>query len=329
MDFRTKVELPASLPPVTHAGQILLLGSCFAENMGRQLAENKFRVDVNPFGILYNPFSVSTALVEILKGKVYQEEDLFAYKECWHSPMHHGSFSAFTPEETLNTINSRLHHAYKKLPELNWLMVTMGTAYVYKQKESGQVVANCHQLPESHFLRYRLSVEEIVEDYTALITEMSARNPELKWLFTVSPIRHIRDGMHANQLSKSTLLLAIDRLQQLFPERVFYFPSYEIILDELRDYRFYADDMLHPSPLAIRYLWECFSETFFSPETKQVIVAVQDIRRDLAHKPFHPESEAYQRFLGQIVLKIERLIGKYPYLDFQKETELCHIRLNP
>ena len=172
-------------------------------------------------------------------------------------------------------------------------------------------------------------IEEIVEDYTALITEMAARNPELKWLFTVSPIRHIRDGMHANQLSKSTLLLAIDRLQQLFPERVFYFPSYEIILDELRDYRFYADDMLHPSPLAIRYLWERFSETFFSPETKQVIVAVQDIRRDLAHKPFHPESEAYQRFLGQIVLKIERLIGKYPYLDFQKETELCHMRLNP
>ena len=248
---------------------------------------------------------------------------------CKQRPMHHGSFSAFTPEETLHAINSRLHHAYKKLPELNWLMVTMGTAYVYKQKESGQVVANCHQLPESHFLRYRLSVEEIVEDYTALITEMSALNPELKWLFTVSPIRHIRDGMHANQLSKSTLLLAIDRLQQLFPERVFYFPSYEIILDELRDYRFYADDMLHPSPLAIRYLWERFSETFFSSETKQVIVAVQDIRRDLAHKPFHPESEAYQRFLGQIVLKIERLIGKYPYLDFQKETELCHMRLNP
>ena len=208
-------------------------------------------------------------------------------------------------------------------------MLTFGTAYVYEQKETGKVVSNCHKLPENKFNRRLLSVEEIVEDYTALITEMAARNPELKWLFTVSPIRHIRDGMHANQLSKSTLLLAIDRLQQLFPERVFYFPSYEIILDELRDYRFYADDMLHPSPLAIRYLWERFSETFFSSETKQVIVAVQDIHRDLAHKPFHPESEAYQRFLGQIVLKIERLIGKYPYLDFQKETELCHMRLNP
>ena len=291
MNFQTSVELPAGMPSVSHADHILLMGSCFAENIGRQLMDAGFQLDLNPFGILYNPLSVSSALREIIRNKEYNKQDLFAYKDLWHSPMHHGSFSAFTPEETLHAINSRLHHAYKKLPELNWLMVTMGTAYVYKQKESGQVVANCHQLPESHFLRYRLSVEEIVEDYTALITEMSALNPELKWLFTVSPIRHIRDGMHANQLSKSTLLLAIDRLQQLFPER--------------------------------------FSETFFSSETKQVIVAVQDIRRDLAHKPFHPESEAYQRFLGQIVLKIERLIGKYPYLDFQKETELCHMRLNP
>ena len=258
MNFQTSVELPAGMPSVSHADHILLMGSCFAENIGRQLMDAGFQLDLNPFGILYNPLSVSSALREIIRNKEYNKQDLFAYKDLWHSPMHHGSFSAFTPEETLHTINSRLHHAYKKLPELNWLMVTMGTAYVYKQKESGQVVANCHQLPESHFLRYRLSVEEIVEDYTALITEMSALNPDLKWLFTVSPIRHIRDGMHANQLSKSTLLLAIDRLQQLFPERVFYFPSYEIILDELRDYRFYADDMLHPSPLAIRYLWERF-----------------------------------------------------------------------
>ena len=170
--------------------------------------------------------------------KEYTRQDLFAYKDLWHSPMHHGSFSAFTPEETLNTINSRLHHAYKKLPELNWLMVTMGTAYVYKQKESGQVVANCHQLPESHFLRYRLSVEEIVEDYTALITEMSALNPELKWLFTVSPIRHIRDRMHANQLRNQLCCSPSTDCNNCSPERVFYFPSYEIILDELRDYRF-------------------------------------------------------------------------------------------
>ena len=297
MDFQTKVELPAGLPPVSHAERILLMGSCFAENMGRLLAENKFRVDMNPFGILYNPLSVSTALVEILKGKVYQEKDLFLYKECWHSPMHHGLFSASSPEEVLEKINTRLSQAHRSVHELDWLMLTFGTAYVYEQKETRQVVSNCHKLPESYFNRRILSVDEIVNEYTSLITSMVARNSHLKVLFTVSPIRHIRDGMHANQLSKSTLLLAIDRLQQLFPDHVFYFPSYEIVLDELRDYRFYADDMLHPSPLAVRYLWERFSEAFFSAETKQVITAIEDIIKDLSHRPFHPESESYQRFL--------------------------------
>lgn len=328
MDFRTVAELPIALPPVTHAGRILFMGSCFAENIGQLLSENKFQVDVNPFGILYNPLSNLAAWVDILKGEAYKEEDLFFYNGLWHSPMHHGSFSASTPEETLEAINVRLLQAHQSVAELDWVMLTFGTAYVYEWSEGGQVVANCHKLPKSNFDRRCLSVDEIVADYTQIIAETAERNPGLKWLFTVSPIRHVRDGMHANQLSKSILLLAIDRLQQLFPEKVFYFPSYEIVLDELRDYRFYADDMLHPSPLAIRYLWERFSETFFSSDAKQVMTAVEKIRQDLAHRPFHSESEAYQRFLEQIVLKIERLNGKYPYLDFQKEIELCHIRLN-
>ena len=188
-------------------------------------------------------------------------------------------------------------------------------------------MSNCHKLPENKFNRRLLSVEEIVEDYTALITGMAACNPELKWLFTVSPIRHIRDGMHANQLSKSVLLLAIDRLMQRYPQATFYFPSYEIILDELRDYRFYADDMVHPSSLAVNYLWERFSETFFRPETQALIKECATIRKAIAHKPFHPESEEYKRFLGQIVLKIERLNEKYPYLDFEKETNMCRLAL--
>lgn len=329
MNFQTSVELPAGLPPVSHADHILLMGSCFAENIGALLMDAKFRLNLNPFGILYNPLSILSALREIATKKEYTEKDLFAYRGLWHSPMHHGSFSASTPEETLQNINDRLQQACQAMQQLDWLMLTFGTAYVYEQKETGKVVANCHKLPENNFSRRLLLVDEIVDEYTSLITSLAARNPNLKILFTVSPIRHIRDGMHANQLSKSTLLLAIDRLQQLFPQHVFYFPSYEIVLDELRDYRFYADDMLHPSPLAVRYLWERFSETFFSADTKQVMAEVEDIWRDLAHKPFHPGSEAYQRFLGQIVLKIERLIGKYPYLDFQKETELCHMRLNP
>ena len=206
-------------------------------------------------------------------------------------------------------------------------MLTFGTAYVYEQKETGKVVANCHKLPEKNFIRRRLEIDEIVEDYTLLLDELISLNPQLKILFTVSPIRHIRDGMHANQLSKSVLLLAIDRLMQRYPQVTCYFPSYEIVLDELRDYRFYADDMVHPSTLTINYLWERFSETFFTPETQNLIKECETIRKAIAHKPFHPESEEHKRFLGQIVLKIERLNGKYPYLDFEKETNMCRLAL--
>lgn len=327
MDFRTRVELPSGIPSVSYADKMMMLGSCFAENMGALFSEKKFCVDINPFGILYNPSSISEALWKLLNGEPYCQDDLFFYQESWHSFMHHGSFSAHTAEEALEKMNKRFGEAHDVLPRLDWLMLTFGTSYVYVSKESGKVVSNCHKLPESHFKRRRLSVEEIVEVYTPLIQALRTLNPKLKILLTVSPIRHLRDGLHANQLSKSVLLLAIERLQQAFPECVFYFPSYEILIDELRDYRFYADDMSHPSSLSISYLWECFSQTFFSEATMQTMAEVEAIRRDLSHKPFRPESEAYKNFLGQIVLKIKRLKEKYPYLDFQNELELCRIRL--
>lgn len=332
MNLNTPVELPVGLPPMNQEQRLLLMGSCFAENMGMLLSENKFRVDVNPFGILYNPCSISTALRQVLSDKRYTAQDLFLFREQWHSPMHHGAFSADTPEATLDAINARLENARNELPQLDWLLLTLGTAYVYQQKDSGLVVANCHKQPDKLFSRRRLEVDEIVTDYIDLLTELWAQNPQLKVLFTVSPIRHGRDGMHANQVSKATLLLAIEQLQKHFPQQVFYFPSYEIVLDELRDYRFYADDMLHPSPLAVSYLWERFAAALFSAETRRLMAECEDVRRALAHKPFHPEAEEYKRFLGQIVLKIEQLNGKYPYLDFEKEIEkieniLCRIRL--
>lgn len=328
MNLHTPVELPPGLPQINHAQRLLLMGSCFAENIGMLLAESKFGVDLNPFGILYNPLSVSAALREAWSGKVYTEADLFFYRECWHSPMHHGAFSAATPQETLRNINRRLSSLRQETACPDWLILTFGTAYVYERKDTGQVVANCHKQPERMFTRRRLTVEEIVEDYVPLLNDLWQRAPGMKVLFTVSPIRHVRDGLHANQLSKSTLLLAVARLQEIFPQAAFYFPSYEIVLDELRDYRFFADDMVHPSPLAIQYIWERFGRTFFTDDTRQVIEECDGIRRALAHKPFHPEAQEYKRFLGQIVLKIERLNGKYPYLDFEKETELCRIRLN-
>ena len=317
MNFTTLVELPKGLPPITHARQLLLLGSCFAENIGNLLKDNFFRCDINPFGILYNPLSVSEALRQILSGKTYTTSDLFFFRDCWHSAMHHGAFSAALPNDVLQNINTRLQQAHARIKDVDWLLLTWGTAWVYEQGENKRIVSNCHKQPEKLFVRRKLAVEEIVKEYTCLLRELREQNPGLKVLLTVSPIRHIRDGMHANQISKATLLLATEQLQTLFPEFVFYFPSYEIVLDELRDYRFYADDMLHPSPVAIRYLWERFSEAFFSDETKKIMEECESIRKAQAHRPFHPGSEEHKRFLGQFVLKIERLNRKYPYLEFE------------
>ena len=224
-------------------------------------------------------------------------------------------------------INGRLKSAHERLDRLDCLLLTFGSAWVYENEKTGTVVANCHKQPESCFTRRMLSVSEIVSDYTSLLSGLLARIPRLKVLFTVSPIRHVRDGMHANQLSKATLLLAVNQLQATFPEHVFYFPAYELLLDELRDYRFYAEDMVHPSETAIRYVWERFTRSCISADALRIMEESENIRKMLSHKPFYPASEEYKRFLGQIVLKIDRLNGKYPYLDFQKEREICRIRL--
>lgn len=327
MNFTTPVELPAGLPRLRHTDRLLLFGSCFASHIGARLADAKFSCDVNPYGVLYNPLSISTALREIVQGKVYGTEDLFFFRDCWHSPMHHGDFSSQSAGETLERINGRIAGAHEQLAQAGCLLLTFGTSWVYEQKQTGRIVGNCHKQPEREFVRRRLSVDEIVADYTSLLSGLWALNAGLNVILTVSPIRHVRDGMHANQLSKATLLLAADRLQAAFPDRVFYFPAYELVLDELRDYRFYAEDMVHPSDVAIQYVWERFASLCFPEETLQIIEESENIRRALAHKPFRPDSEEHKRFLGQIVLKIDRLNGKYPYLDFQKERELCHIRL--
>lgn len=328
MNFRTSVDLPLRLPRVSHADHLLMMGSCFAENVGRVLSDYKFSIDLNPFGIVYNPLSVAQALQEIIEDKTYHTDDLFFFRDCWHSSMHHGKFSSPDREMVLDQVNSRIHSSYLQMDRTNWLLITFGTSYVYQQKENGNVVSNCHQLPEQSFIRKRLTVEEIVNRYQAILPELFTRYPQLKVLFTVSPIRHIRDGMTENQLSKATLMLAIDELKNRFPKQLFYFPSYEIVLDELRDYRFYADDMVHPSSLAIEYIWERFSETFFSDATIRLMKTVEEINRALTHKPFHPESDRYKDFIKQILFKIDKLKGEYPYLDFQKEIELCRIRLN-
>lgn len=271
MEFRTKIEVSRKLLRLDHSDRMVLIGSCFADNIGGKLAEGHFDCCVNPFGTLYNPLSVGEALRQIVGRRVYgpADREVFETEGVFHSWMHHTRFSADTAAELTGNINAAISEAHEALRKCKLLIVTLGSAYVYRLKTDGKVVANCHKVKESEFERSRLSVGEVVDEWMPLLGQLRQLNPDMKVMFTVSPIRHKRDGLHANQLSKSVLLLAVDELCQRCPEMCLYFPAYEIVMDELRDYRFYADDMVHPSTMAVEYIWERFSEAFFDSVTRE------------------------------------------------------------
>ena len=228
---------------------------------------------------------------------------------------------------SFKTINEKRDKASADLREAEVLLITFGTAYVFNLKETGEVVANCHKQPSHIFNRNKLSVSEIVSSWTELIEESLRINPDLKIVFTVSPIRHWKDGAHNNQLSKATLLLAIDELVNKFPN-LYYFPSYEIVLDELRDYRFYSEDMIHPNDIAIRYIGEIFSDAYFDEETKILCNQWQNIARAIAHRPFNEDTEEYKQFLKQTLLKLQSIRNKYPYFDCENELILLESKLS-
>lgn len=324
MEFRTHVDLPLKQMEIHHSDRLMLFGSCFSENIGELLADNKFRIDINPFGVLYNPLSVSEAMNELLDRKNYHVNDLFYEYGLWHSWMHHSSFSSIDQSTCLEQINSRLKQAATLIREADVLICTFGSAWVYEK--NGKVVGNCHKMPEALFIRRLLNVDEIVKTLSTTLMRLRKQNSKIRILLTVSPIRHRKDGLHGNQISKSTLLLAIHKLQKVVSD-CYYFPSYEIMMDELRDYRFYSDDMLHPSSLAIDYIWECFRQCYFSPSTVQIINEWADITKQLKHKPFIPSSESYREFLNGIVLNLNQLKRKLPYIDIKKELEQCQTQL--
>jgi hypothetical protein len=311
--FQTRVEIPPTDLHITYEDRIMTLGSCFAENIGGKMKELYFDMDINPFGVLYNPVSISNSIKMLIENRPFAEDDLFQNRGLWQSFSHSSLFSATTAEKCLEAINERFHNAADFLRETNILVITFGTAWVYEEASGGRVVSNCHKLPASTFKRRRLSVDEIVSDYSELLTRLKTLYPRLQIIFSVSPIRHWKDGAHGNNVSKSTLLLAIDALQNEF-ENVHYFPAYEIQLDELRDYRFYASDMLHPSDVAVDYIWQRFSETYFDETTTRTKKEFEQLQSDLFHRPLFPNSEEYEKFLKSIERRKQQLIDKYPFL---------------
>ncbi|MEI8112549.1 MAG: GSCFA domain-containing protein [Bacteroidia bacterium] len=322
MSLITKIQIPDFPSKIDHSKSMMFMGSCFSENMGQKLIDQKFNVDMNPFGILYNPESIGNSLRILLEKSVFTEADLFQDQGLWNSFSHHSRFSDTNPEVALEKINSRIQSSHNFLKKADFLMITLGTSWIYKLINSGQVVANCHKVSAAQFDRYRLKVNEIVDTYEALLEKLWAFNPNLKVIFTVSPIRHLKDGAIENQLSKSTLLLAIDHLISKFGDRgCYYFPSYEIMMDELRDYRFYAEDMIHLSPLAINYIFERFTKSMFTVESMEIATEVLKVRKAMEHRPVNPQTAEFRKFINSSLVQIGQLSQRLSYLDFTLEKE--------
>jgi len=312
--FQTKIEIPPTPLSITYTDAVMTLGSCFAENIGRKMEEICFDTEVNPFGVLYNPVSIINSIELLLDNKQFTPDDIFESRSLWHSFSHSSLFSAVSVEGCLDKINSRMTLASNFIRKANVLLITFGTAWIFEERKSGRVVSNCHKLPAAEFVRRRLSVEEIVTNYSHLVDTLSVKLPNLQLIFSVSPIRHWKDGAHENNLSKSTLLLAINELQKRF-DQVHYFPAYEIQLDELRDYRFFASDMLHPSEVAVDYIWQRFSETYFDTATQGIKKEVEQLVSDLSHRPLQPDSEEFRKFRQSVEKRKADIISSYSFLS--------------
>lgn len=330
MQLTTPVEFKKGCIRIDHKNRIMLLGSCFAQNIGQRLAERKFDICSNPFGIIYNPLSIATVLRRVISGEEFNENspEIFESEGRWHSILHHSDFSRKTREEFLHHINSSLQQAHEFIKEVDTIVITLGTAYVYERRSDGLIVSNCHKLPAATFNRRLVDIEEIAENLGNIVKSIASIRPEAKILFTVSPIRHLRDGAHDNQLSKATLLLATEKVRKAYPDKCDYFPAYEIMMDELRDYRFYAEDMTHPSPLAVEYIWEKFSAQHITEESIVLSNAIEEISRGLAHRPFDAESDGYRKFIANLLRKITQIKELHTHLDFEKDIERCNTLLN-
>lgn len=322
MNFRTPVEIPPVAIRIKPADNVWFVGSCFAQNVGERLVRDKMSCRVNPFGVLYNPLSVAQLLHLVASdGELPSEECYFESGGLWHCWLNDSSFSASTRQVCQALVEGCIRRLRDELPRLKFLFITLGTPCYYQLKTSGRVVGNCHKQSQAHFLERVLTVEETMGALDSSLGELWRKAPHLQVIFTVSPYRYAKYGFHNSQLGKAVLLLASDGLCRRYGQRCAYFPAYEIVLDELRDYRFYANDMLHPSPLAADYIYERFAEVYFDAEAKTFCERWRRVVKAMEHRPLHPGSEAHRRFVRQTLSEIHELKRLYPALDVQTECE--------
>ena len=317
MKLLTEISINSLKQTITYSDGLLFLGSCFADEVGGICRGLGFDALVNPFGVLYNPASIAQSVERLESGKPFCHDDVIRVGEGQYCTFSHNtSFWNDSATALLEQINASLKTAHEHFMKSRWIVVSLGTSWVFRNKESGQVVSNCHKLPANQFERQFLSVEESA-DYLA---KMLQAHPEKQFVFTVSPLRHLKDGLHENQLSKAALLLAVDQVCKQFGN-AHYFPAYEILLDELRDYRFYKEDMVHPTEQAVRYIWERFTDFAIDPKEKPAMKAAAELKQMLQHRPLFPESEAYRKFELLIEKKISELKQDFPRVCINNLSE--------
>lgn len=315
MKFQTQIPLkPQTDNLINYHSNLLLLGSCFVENIGEKFNYFKFKSLQNPFGILFNPKAIETLLSSAIEHKYYTESDLIFHNEQWHCFDAHSKLSETSKDELLDNLNASLKQTAQQIQQATHVIITLGTSWVYRYNNTKAYVANCHKIPQKEFDKVLLTVNEVKESLDHVKGLIQSVNPDVKIIFTVSPVRHIKDGFVENTQSKAHLISAIHQLVN--QKDIFYFPSFEIMMDELRDYRFYNDDMLHPSPVAIQYIWEKFISIWMSVETHKTMELVDEVQKGLLHKPFNPDSEAHKVFLKRLEIKKETLQKSFQNINF-------------
>jgi hypothetical protein len=324
MKFRTELEIKKLEPSITHQNKLMLVGSCFTENIGEKLRKLKFNIFENPNGILFNPVSVSEAIINIIENKIYTEKDLFELNEGFHSWQHHSRFSGTTIDEALNKINTTNKEAHLFLKKADIILITLGSAWIYTLTEKalnatkGTVAANNHKAPNDWFEKRLLRVDQAILVLATMLDKLGAFNPNIKIIFTISPVRHLREGHINNNRSKAVLIQAVHELIERLP-KLNYFPAYELVIDDLRDYRFYAEDLVHPNYYATQYVWEKFVDACMNAETKKLMEEIADIQTAFQHKPFNPTSNQHKSFLNNYYIKTKQLQEQNSHLDLSAE----------
>ena len=304
-------------PRIDYQSKLLLLGSCFSEHIGDQLSYFKFQVVQNPLGILFHPKAIERLISSAIDKKEYREKDVFTHNERCHSFDAHSKLSDLSKNNVLSNLNLAIEKTRNQLVQATHLIITLGTAWVYRHIESDWIVANCHKVPNKHFLKELLSVDAITESLSAIIAQVSNINPKVTIIFTVSPVRHLKEGVVENLRSKSHLITGLHQVVDT-ENHVFYFPSYELMMDELRDYRFYAGDMIHPNETAIQYIWNTFERVWISKSELAIMSEVDSVQKRLNHMPFYPESEEHRLFLERLSRDIKSLKQRLPLASFEK-----------